>query len=63
MEICFVFMVRAFYVLFYRPSHRAQVIQKSLTQLHKNAASNTEQVLETVPYKTAVRQPTTQYEN
>ena len=33
-------------------------------QLHKNAASNTEQVLESTPHKAAVvRPPTTHHEN
>ena len=38
--------------------------EKVCQQLHKNAASNIEQVLETVPYKAAaVWPPTTHHEN
>ena len=38
--------------------------QNAWRQLRKNAASNTEQVLETTSYKTAaVRPPTTHHEN
>ena len=38
--------------------------KKTWLQLHKNAASNREQVLEAIPYKTAaVRPPTTHHEN
>ena len=38
--------------------------EKAWRQLHKNAASNIEQVLETAPYKAAVeRPPTTHHEN
>ena len=38
--------------------------EKAWRQLHKNAASNTEQVLETAPHKAvAVRPPTTHHEN
>ena len=38
--------------------------EKSWRQLHKNAASSIEQVLEAVPYKAAhVRSPTTHHEN
>ena len=37
---------------------------KAWRQLHKNAASDTEQVLEATPHKAAaVRPPTTHYEN
>ena len=37
--------------------------EKAWQQLHKNAASNTEQVLEVTPHKaTAVRPPTTHHE-
>ena len=37
--------------------------EKAWRQLHKNAASNIEQVLETALYKAAVRPPTTHHEN
>ena len=38
--------------------------EKARRQLHKNAASNIEQVLETAPHKAAVVRPlTTHYEN
>ena len=38
--------------------------EKAWRQLHKNAASNTELVLETTPHKAAaVRPPTTHHEN
>ena len=38
--------------------------EKSWRQLHKNATSNTEQVLEAAPHKAAaVRPPTTHHEN
>ena len=38
--------------------------KKAWRQLHKNAASNIEQVVEAVPYKAvAVRPPTTHHEN
>ena len=38
--------------------------KKTWRQLHKNAASYIEQVLEAAPHKTAaVRPPTTHYEN
>ena len=38
--------------------------EKAWRQLHKNAASNIEQVLEATPHKAAtVRPPTTHYEN
>ena len=38
--------------------------EKTWRQLHKNASSNTEQILETAPPKTAsVRPPTTRHEN
>ena len=38
--------------------------EKAWQQLHKNAASNIEQVLETVSHKAAaVRPPTTHHEN
>ena len=38
--------------------------KKAWQQLHKNAASNIEQALETTPYKrTAVRPPTTHHKN
>ena len=38
--------------------------EKAWRQLHKNAARNTEQVLESTPHKTAaVRPPTTHHEN
>ena len=38
--------------------------EKTWRQLHKNAVSNIEQVLETAPHKTAaLRLPTTRHEN
>ena len=38
--------------------------EKAWRQLHKNAVSNIEQVLETTPHKAAaIRPPTTHYEN
>ena len=38
--------------------------EKAWRQLHKNAASNIEQILEATPYKTAVvRLPTSHHEN
>ena len=38
--------------------------EETWRQLHKNAASNIEQVLETAPHKTTnVRPPTTRHEN
>ena len=38
--------------------------EKAWRQLHKNAASNTEQVLEAAPHQTAaVRPPITHHEN
>ena len=38
--------------------------KKAWRQLHKNAASNTEQALEAAPHKAAaVRPPTTHHEN
>ena len=38
--------------------------EKAWWQLHKNAVSNTEQVLETTPHKAAAAQlPTTHHEN
>ena len=38
--------------------------EKAWQQLHKNVASNTEQVLEATPHKAAaVRLPTTHHEN
>ena len=38
--------------------------EKAIWQLHKNAASNIEQVLEAAPHKAAaVRPPTTYHEN
>ena len=41
-----------------------RIEKKGWRQLHKNAGSNTEQVLEATPNKAAaVRQPTTHYEN
>ena len=41
-----------------------QLEKKAWRQLHKNAASHIEQVLEVAPYKTAaIRPPTTHHEN
>ena len=38
--------------------------KKAWRQLHKNVASNIEQVLETIPHKpAAIRPPTTHHEN
>ena len=37
--------------------------KKDQRQLHKKAASNIEQVLETTPHKAAAIQPTTHHEN
>ena len=37
--------------------------EKARRQLHKNAASNIEQVLGATPHKAAIRPPTTHHEN